>query len=74
MDVFPALLAEDVFLYVPPFDDYWNDIGSLDEYRAGELDALTRRGRRSSAACRRSATASASASAARRASRSRARC
>ncbi len=40
MDVFPALLAEDVSFYVHEFDDYWNDIGSLDEYRQGNVDAL----------------------------------
>jgi len=41
MDVFPALLDSDVSFYVHEFGDYWNDIGSLDEYRQGNFDALT---------------------------------
>ena len=45
MDVFPALLEADVSFYVHEFDDYWNDIGSLDEYRQGNFDALDRRRR-----------------------------
>ena len=40
MDVFPRLLESDVSFYVHEFDDYWNDIGSLDEYRQGNFDAL----------------------------------
>ncbi|HEX6115593.1 MAG TPA: NDP-sugar synthase [Solirubrobacterales bacterium] len=40
MDVFPRLLEADVAFYVHEFDDYWNDIGSLDEYRQGNFDAL----------------------------------
>ncbi len=40
MDVFPRLLEGDVSFYVHEFDDYWNDIGSLDEYRQGNFDAL----------------------------------
>jgi mannose-1-phosphate guanylyltransferase len=40
MDVFPALLEGDVSFYIHEFDDYWNDIGSLDEYRQGNFDAL----------------------------------
>ena len=40
MDVFPRLLEADVSFYVHEFDDYWNDIGSLDEYRQGNFDAL----------------------------------
>lgn len=43
MDVFPVLLAEDVSFYVHEIDDYWNDIGSLDEYRQGNFDALAGR-------------------------------
>lgn len=41
MDVFPTLLAEDVSFYVHEISDYWNDIGSLDEYREGNFDALS---------------------------------
>jgi mannose-1-phosphate guanylyltransferase len=40
MDVFPALLERDVSFYVHEFDSYWNDIGSLDEYRQGNFDVL----------------------------------
>jgi mannose-1-phosphate guanylyltransferase len=40
MDVFPTLLSEDVSFYVYEIDRYWNDIGSLDEYRQGNFDAL----------------------------------
>ena len=40
MDVFPTLLEQDVSFYVHEFSDYWNDIGSLDEYRQGNFDAL----------------------------------
>jgi mannose-1-phosphate guanylyltransferase/mannose-1-phosphate guanylyltransferase/phosphomannomutase len=40
MDVFPTLLERDVSFYVHEFSDYWNDIGSLDEYRQGNFDAL----------------------------------
>lgn len=40
MDVFPALLERDVSFYVHEIDAYWNDIGSLDEYRQGNFDAL----------------------------------
>ena len=40
MDVFPRLLESEVSFYVHEFDDYWNDIGSLDEYRQGNFDAL----------------------------------
>jgi mannose-1-phosphate guanylyltransferase len=39
-DVFPALLENDVPLYVHEIDDYWNDVGSLDELRQGTWDAL----------------------------------
>jgi mannose-1-phosphate guanylyltransferase len=40
MDVFPALLESDTSFYVHEIDAYWNDIGSLDEYRQGNFDAL----------------------------------
>jgi mannose-1-phosphate guanylyltransferase len=40
MDVFPALLDSDTAFYVHEIDAYWNDIGSLDEYRQGNFDAL----------------------------------
>jgi mannose-1-phosphate guanylyltransferase len=40
MDVFPALLETDTSFYVHEIDAYWNDIGSLDEYRRGNFDAL----------------------------------
>jgi mannose-1-phosphate guanylyltransferase len=39
-DVFPALLENDVPFYVHEIDEYWNDIGSLDELRQGTWDAL----------------------------------
>jgi mannose-1-phosphate guanylyltransferase len=40
MDVFPALLETDTSFYVHEIDAYWNDIGSLEEYRRGNFDAL----------------------------------
>lgn len=40
MDVFPALMEADVPFYSHEIDAYWNDIGNLDELRAGNLDAL----------------------------------
>jgi mannose-1-phosphate guanylyltransferase/mannose-1-phosphate guanylyltransferase/phosphomannomutase len=40
-DVFPALLAGDIPFYIHEIDDYWNDVGSLDELKAGTFDALT---------------------------------
>jgi mannose-1-phosphate guanylyltransferase len=40
MDVFPALLESDTSFYIHEIDAYWNDIGSLDEYRQGNFDAL----------------------------------
>ncbi|HSK49032.1 MAG TPA: NDP-sugar synthase [Solirubrobacterales bacterium] len=40
MDVFPALLESDVPFYSHEVDAYWNDIGSLEELREGNLDAL----------------------------------
>ena len=39
-DVFPALLESDVPFHVHEIDDYWNDVGSLDELRQGTFDAL----------------------------------
>lgn len=40
MDVFPALMENDVAFYSHEIDAYWNDIGNLDELRGGNLDAL----------------------------------
>lgn len=39
-DVFPALLESDVPFFIHEIDDYWNDVGSLDELRQGTFDAL----------------------------------
>lgn len=39
-DVFPALLENDVPFYIHEIDDYWNDVGSLEELRQGTWDAL----------------------------------
>src|ERR671916_374548 len=39
-DVFPALLENDVPFYIHEIDQYWNDVGSLDELRQGTWDAL----------------------------------
>lgn len=41
MDVFPRLLESDVAFYSHEIDAYWNDIGNLEELRAGNVDALT---------------------------------
>jgi mannose-1-phosphate guanylyltransferase/mannose-1-phosphate guanylyltransferase/phosphomannomutase len=41
LDVFPALLDNDVPFYVHRTDAYWNDVGSLDEYRQGNFDAVS---------------------------------
>jgi mannose-1-phosphate guanylyltransferase len=41
LDVFPALLESDVPFHVHEVDAYWNDVGSLDEYLQGNLDALS---------------------------------
>ncbi len=41
MDVFPRLLESDVPFYSHEIGAYWNDIGNLEELRAGNLDALT---------------------------------
>jgi mannose-1-phosphate guanylyltransferase/mannose-1-phosphate guanylyltransferase/phosphomannomutase len=43
LDVFPALLEGDVPFYAHEFGDYWNDIGSLEELRDGNLEALAGR-------------------------------
>lgn len=40
MDVFPRLLEGDIPFYSHEVDAYWNDIGNLEELRAGNLDAL----------------------------------
>jgi mannose-1-phosphate guanylyltransferase len=40
MDVFPRLLEGDVPFYSHEIEAYWNDIGNLEELRAGNLDAL----------------------------------
>ncbi len=40
MDVFPALLDNDVPFHGHEVHAYWNDIGSLDEFRQGNFDAL----------------------------------
>jgi len=39
-DVFPVLLANDIPFYIHEIDEYWNDVGSLDELRSGTFDAL----------------------------------
>jgi mannose-1-phosphate guanylyltransferase/mannose-1-phosphate guanylyltransferase/phosphomannomutase len=39
-DVFPVLLENDVPFYIHEIQEYWNDVGSLDELRAGTFDAL----------------------------------
>src|SRR4051795_3156683 len=41
MDVFPRLLEGDVPFYSHEIDAYWNDIGNLEELRAGNVDALS---------------------------------
>lgn len=40
LEVFPALLENDVAFHVHVIDEYWNDVGSLPEYLQGNLDAL----------------------------------
>ena len=40
MDIFPALLENDVPFYSHEIDAYWNDIGNLEELRQGNVDAL----------------------------------
>ena len=39
-NVFPVLLEHDVPFYIHEIEDYWNDVGSLDELRQGTWDAL----------------------------------
>lgn len=39
-DVFPSLLENDVPFHIHEIDDYWNDVGSLEELRQGTFDAL----------------------------------
>jgi mannose-1-phosphate guanylyltransferase/mannose-1-phosphate guanylyltransferase/phosphomannomutase len=41
MDVFPALLDQDVAFYGHEITDYWNDIGNIKEFRQGNFDALS---------------------------------
>jgi mannose-1-phosphate guanylyltransferase len=41
MDVFPALLEDDVPFYSHEIDAYWNDIGNVEELRQGNFDALS---------------------------------
>jgi mannose-1-phosphate guanylyltransferase len=40
-DVFPALLENGVPFHIHQIEEYWNDVGSLDELRQGTFDALT---------------------------------
>jgi mannose-1-phosphate guanylyltransferase len=40
MDVFPALLENDVPFYSHEIDAYWNDIGNIEELVQGNFDAL----------------------------------
>jgi mannose-1-phosphate guanylyltransferase len=40
-DVFPTLLERDVPFFGHEIDQYWNDVGSLNEFRQGNFDALT---------------------------------
>ena len=42
-DVFPALLEGDVPFHVHQIEEYWNDVGSLEELRQGTFDALAGR-------------------------------
>lgn len=39
-DVFPALLDGDVPFFAHEIGDYWNDVGSVEEFVQGNLDAL----------------------------------
>jgi mannose-1-phosphate guanylyltransferase/mannose-1-phosphate guanylyltransferase/phosphomannomutase len=43
LDVFPALLAQDVPFHGYEITEYWNDIGNIREFRQGNFDALTGR-------------------------------
>ena len=40
LDLFPALLSNDVPFHIHEIDSYWNDVGSLPEYLQGNLDAV----------------------------------
>jgi mannose-1-phosphate guanylyltransferase len=40
-DVFPALLEDDRPFHRWRLDGYWNDVGDLEQYRNGNVDALT---------------------------------
>jgi mannose-1-phosphate guanylyltransferase len=40
LDVFPALLEQDVPFYGHEITEYWNDIGNIKEFRQGNFDAL----------------------------------
>ena len=39
-DVFPALLRDGVPFHVWRLDDYWNDVGNIEQYRSSNFDAL----------------------------------
>jgi mannose-1-phosphate guanylyltransferase/mannose-1-phosphate guanylyltransferase/phosphomannomutase len=39
-DVFPAMLENDVPFHVHVIGEYWNDVGSLDEFTQGNLDVV----------------------------------
>ncbi len=39
--LFPRFLEEGIPFYGYRHDDYWNDVGSIEEYKAGNFDALT---------------------------------
>jgi mannose-1-phosphate guanylyltransferase len=39
-DVYPALLDQDVPFFGHEITEYWNDVGSFEEYRQGNFDAL----------------------------------
>ncbi|HKG38745.1 MAG TPA: NDP-sugar synthase [Conexibacter sp.] len=39
-DVFPALLEHDVPFHIHEMDEYWNDVGSLQELKEGTFDAM----------------------------------
>ena len=39
-DIFPELLEHDVPFHIHEIEEYWNDVGSLDELRQGTWDAL----------------------------------
>jgi mannose-1-phosphate guanylyltransferase len=40
LDVFPALLDQDVPFYGYEISEYWNDIGNIREFRQGNFDAM----------------------------------